>query len=179
MRARWDTVLASSILLTLSLLALVPHNLQYASTWHQRSFQETDRLYVQNYLMPLGFASLASVLVGLIVTWTAYRSRLRWAWFVMFVIVWVFAFPVYVLPVLLDFRTAESVSWSAWFWNAVEGPGIARDYAKGPLDFLLMVIALLLPIKSFFRKPSARERLPVPTATGRAEASACEPTERG
>ena len=165
MRIRRDAVFISSVLFTVSLLALIPHSLRYASTWPQRSIQETDRLWVQNYLMPVGFASLAFVLVGLIVIWMGYVKRVRWTWFVMFVLVWVFAFPVYMLPVLLDLHAAESVNWSAWFWDAIKTPGIARDYAKGPLDFLLMLVALLLPIKSFFGRPSVTHQLPLPTAS--------------
>jgi hypothetical protein len=150
MKSRWDVVFISCVVLTVALIAMVPRNLRFASTWYQPVIQETDRLYIENYLMPIGFASLAFVIVGLIVTWTGYRNKLRWAWFVMFVIVWVFAFPVYMLPVLLDFRRAESINLSAWFWNALREPGIPRDYAKGPLDFLLMVVGLFLPLKSFF-----------------------------
>jgi len=154
MMIRRDAVFISSVLFTITLLALVPHSLQLASTWQQRSLQETDRLWVQNYLMPIGFASLGFVLVGLIVTWTGYIKRVRWTWFVMLVIVWIFAFPVYMLPSLLDWHAAGSVNWSPWFWNAIANPGIDRDYAKGPMVFLLMVIALILPIRSFFGDPS-------------------------
>jgi small-conductance mechanosensitive channel len=143
------------VLFTISLVALVPHNLQLASTWQQRFVQQAERLWVQNFLMSIGFASLAFVLVGLIVIWMGYIHRVRWACFVMFVIVWVYAFPLYMLPVLLNLHAAESINWSAAFWDAIKSPGIARDYVKGPLDFLVMVVALFLPIKSFFRRPSA------------------------
>lgn len=152
MKIRRDVVFISSVLFTICLVALVPHNLAYASTWKEQFLRETDRLWVQNSLMQIGFASLAVVLVGLMIIWTVYQNSVRWAWFAMFVIVWVFAFPVYVLPVLLDLHAAEQVNWSAWFWNAIKGQGIARDYAKGPIDFILMVIALLLPIRSIFSR---------------------------
>jgi len=111
---------------------------------------------MQNYLMPIGFASLAIVLVSLIVIWAGYIKRERWSWFVMFIVAWVYAFPVYVIPLLLDLiRAPQSPDWSAWFWGAVKGPRIDRDSAKGPADFLLMVFAMLLSIKSFFKRPSA------------------------
>lgn len=166
MRIRRDAVFISSVLFTISLLVLVPHNLQYASTWEERSVQYAERVWVLNYWMRIGFASLAFVLVGLIVIWMGYIRRIRWTWFVMFVIVWVFAFPVYMLPVVLDLHAAESIDWSGWFWDVIKDQGVARAYAKGPLDFLLMVAALFLPIKSFFRRPSTTHELPLPTATG-------------
>ena len=96
----------------------------------------------------------------------------------MFVIVWVFAFPVYMLPVLLDWHAAESVNWSGWFWGAIQSPGIERSYAKGPLDFLLMVVALFLPIKSFLRGPSGTPELPMPTATAQPRANRDERAKR-
>jgi hypothetical protein len=166
MRIHFDAVSISSVLLTLSLLALVPHNLQYASTWQQLYVQESSRLYVQNWFMPIGFASLALVLVGLIVIWSGYIARERSAWFVMFVIVWVFAFPVHVLPLLLHWlRAPESIDWPAWFWGVVRGSELDRAAAKGPLDFLLMAVALFLPIKPFFRRSRAARGAPPPSAT--------------
>lgn len=149
MRIRYDAVFVSSMLFTIALAALIPLNLRYASTWRQPALLE-GRLWVQNYLMPIGFASLAMVVVGLTVLWTGYIRRVRWTWFVMFIVVWVFAFPVYMLPLILDFHATGSVNWSEWFWGALNGPGIERSYAKGPVDFLVMVIALFLPIRSFF-----------------------------
>ena len=41
---------------------------------------------------------LAILLIGLIVTWTGFISKVRWAWFVMFVIVWGWALPNLVYP---------------------------------------------------------------------------------
>jgi hypothetical protein len=119
------------------------------------------------YLVRIGSASLAIVLVGLIVVWTGYiRGEVR-AWFVMFVIVCIFAFPAYVLPILLRAcRDPELIGWSGWLRAAVSGAGPERDIAKGPLDFLVMLVALLLPVRSFFRRPSETQEPPLPTATG-------------
>ncbi len=150
-----DSVFISSVLFSVSLVALVPHSLQYASTWQHRSFQE-GRSWTENYFMPIGFASLAVILIGLTVIWMGYIKRMRWTWFVMLVIVCVFAFPLYVLPVLQDMHAAESVNWSAWLSNAIKGPGIYRDYLKGPLLFLLMVVALLLPSGRFLFRGNGR-----------------------
>ena len=154
MKIRCDAVFISSVLFTALLLVLVPHNLRFASTWREQYIQETERHFVQNFFMSIGFAALAVVLIGLIVIWMGYVKKVRWTWFVMFVIVWVYVFPVYVLPMLLHMHAAKLTDWPEWAWEAIKGPGIAREFAKGPADFLVMLIALLLPIRSFFRRPS-------------------------
>jgi hypothetical protein len=51
-------------------------------------------------LSNFGVASLVIILIGLIVTWLGYIQRIRWTWFVMFVIAWFWAFPLLVLPLL-------------------------------------------------------------------------------
>lgn len=154
MRIRIDKVFVSSVLFTLSLLILVPHNVAYASMWHLLASKDTARVWAY-YLMMIGSASLALVMVGLIVLWTGYIKREIRAWLVMFVIVWVFAFPVYILPMLLSgYRDPELIDWSGWLRAAVSGPGPERDNAKASLVFLLMVVALLLPVKAFFKTPS-------------------------
>ena len=56
-----------------------------------------------DYFAPVGFASLAVIAIGLIVTWFGYIKGVRWTWFVMFVIVWVWAFPV-MMPFLHRWR---------------------------------------------------------------------------
>jgi MFS family permease len=165
-RPRRDAVFISSVLFTIALAALVPHSLRFASTWPERFVQQRERLWVQNFMMSVGFASLAFVLAGLIVVWMGYARKVRWTWFIMFVIVWIYAFPVYMLPFLLDVRAAQSVDWSGWLWDAIKGPGLARDWAKGPLDFLLMVVALFLPTRSFFGKPPPTREPPVPNRAG-------------
>jgi len=147
MRVRRDLVFISSVLFSLSLVAPIPHNLRYASTWHQRFFPAD---HMENQFAPIGFASLAIVLIGLIVIWAGYANRVRWTWFAMFVVVWGFAFPVCILPVLLDVHVG-AVDWSV-LWEATKAPGPARAVVKGPLDFLLMLFALLLPARAFFRK---------------------------
>jgi hypothetical protein len=71
----------------------------------------------------------------------------------MLIVVWIFAFPVYVLPVAMDIH-AGAIDWSL-FWTAMKESGPARAVAKGPLDFFVMLIALLLPIRTFFRSDVA------------------------
>lgn len=160
MRYRLDTVLVSSIILSLSLAALIPPNLSFASTWRLEYLHEGPRFSTQNYLMPIGFASLAIVMVSLIVVWAAYRKTARWAWFCMLIVVGLFVFPVYVLPLLLHVihsgHPGHWSEWSAWIGSAARAPGLDRDAIKGPCNFLVMSIALLLPVRSFFFKHSGR-----------------------
>jgi hypothetical protein len=120
-------------------------------------FQQADQPWIGNYLAPTGFASLAIILIGLIVAWTAYLNRIRWAWLVMFIVVWVWAFPVMILPIL---QQRKGISLTEWFQTAIQGAGPYRDLAVIVLMFSLLVIALILPIKSFFsRQESARTQL--------------------
>lgn len=154
MTIRRDSAFVSSVLFTIALLAFLPEILFEVSMWRQSSIPVVaDFLYIGNFHTPLGFAFLALGLIGLIVIWSGYVRRVRWTWFVMFVIVWVYAFPVFMLPVLLQLP----VSLSAWFWEALKENGPSRYHAKATLVFLLMVVALFLPIKSFFRKQAAQQ----------------------
>jgi hypothetical protein len=65
----------------------------------------------------------------------------------MFVVAWIRAFPLLVLPL---FRGRVVLTFSEWLYDAIYQPGSDRTWAELVLIFLLMVIALLLPIKSFF-----------------------------
>jgi hypothetical protein len=145
---RRDAVFISSILFTLCFASQIPHNLSYASTWSDRFFP--SRATVENQLSPIGFASLTIAVIGIIVIWTGYVRKIRWTWFVMFVIVWLFAFPIYAIPILLDFHVGAVDS--SLIWSAVREPGPARWVFAGPLNFVVMLIALLLPVRAFFGK---------------------------
>ena len=113
--------------------------------------QESDRLYVANYEAPIGFASLAIIMIGLVVLWTGYQKLTPWTWFVMFVVVWIFTFPVHILPILLLISKAgSSFEFSRWIKEAVHIEGPSRAVAEQILLFLSMVVGLFLPIKSFF-----------------------------
>jgi hypothetical protein len=95
----------------------------------------------------LGVASMAVVLIGLIVTWTGYVKSVRSSWFVMFIVVWLWAFPLILLPFLPDIKgipLAELIS------RALREPGTSRTSVHSVLIFTLMLIALILPIRSFF-----------------------------
>lgn len=163
MRIRRGALAVSSILFTLALLLLTPIMLRSARTTYQTRYRDItvypeagialDQVVIPNYDAPFGITSLAIVSIGLVVTWAGYVKGVRWTWFVMFVIVWVWAFPALVLPMFLI--------WQGW---ALMPPSIARAIEEilhaGPytdsggfletlVAFLLMVLALALPAKSF------------------------------
>jgi len=141
-------VAISSILFTIALLMPAPAMLRNAWTVGRTSFYVTSQATVQNYFAPVGFSSLAIIVIGLIVTWAGYFNRVRWTWFVMFVIVWVWAFPVLLLPYLQELKNAVPITeWPAY---AGRGEGGPRYFLEAVLILLLMVIALVIPIKALF-----------------------------
>ena len=128
--------------------------------------QVKDQVTIINDYAFVGFASLTIIAIGLIVTWTGYIKGVRWTWFVMFVIVWVWAFPVLVLPLFYPWSRYSWISITQLFANtfasAIHESGIARTVVKVALEFLLMVLALVLPVKALFWAPKAGSRLTVP-----------------
>jgi hypothetical protein len=64
----------------------------------------------------------------------------------MFIVVWVWAFPLLVLPL---FESRHTLSIPEWLYTAIYYPGSARIWAELVLIFLLMLVALLLPIRRF------------------------------
>jgi len=122
------------VLFTIALLGLVPPLFRNAFTGHDKAaFQRLDwALQLCTRMIDrLSIASLAIVLIGLIVVWAGYSKKVRWTWFVMFVIVWGCGV------------TEEGFS---------QMTGNIRMALLEPLIvcFALMVIALALPMKSFF-----------------------------
>lgn len=138
-----DPALVASLLFTIALLFLVPDELQNAAYTEGPLFQAA------------GFASLANILVGLVVVWTGFRRRDRWAWLIMFIIVWVWFFPLFVLPI---FRGKIAVTFLGWFKEAWHWPGSARDYGENVVLLSVMILALLLPVKSFFWKSKGSDQ---------------------
>jgi hypothetical protein len=67
----------------------------------------------------------------------------------MFVIVWMWAFPVLMLPYLLPRRGVETMAQS--FAGAISQSGTERSYQEVLLAFLLMALALFLPVRTFIR----------------------------
>jgi len=153
-RGRWDlitrrdAVAVSSILFTLALLILTPAMWRAAANVRESCIWGAAGPFVwpQNCFALAGIASLAVILTGLIATWAGYIRGVRWTWFVMFVIVWVWAFPVLLLPFLLPWRGVETMAQS--FAGAISESGTERSYAEVVLAFLLMVLALALPVRT-------------------------------
>ena len=154
MRFRFDRVSVSSVLLTVCLLTLIQWNLKWAATWRTRAVWVTDRVARLNYESSIAFASLALDIIVLIVIWTSYQKRMRWAWFVMVVFVCVYFVPVHLLDVLLDIK---KVGWH-WWPGVVQDANEGRPFAVGALTeltiFTLMIIAVLVPVGAFFKKQS-------------------------
>jgi hypothetical protein len=145
-KVRRDVVFVSSLLFTVAFICLVPACL--------RAARVTDDVLFQS----AGFASLANILVGLLVTWMGFVKGIRWTWFVMFIVVLVGAFPILVLP---PFQHTIAITMAEWAKDALHEPGPPRAWTENVLIFALMVIALILPMKSFFRGdegPAQRHR---------------------
>jgi len=108
-----------------------------------------------NYESSIAFASLALEIIVLIVIWTSYQKRMRWAWFVMVIFVCVYFVPVHLLDVLLAIKR---VGWP-WWPEAVRQAMEGRQLAVGALTeltiFTLMAIALIAPVRGFFSKKQA------------------------
>ncbi|HEV2493629.1 MAG TPA: hypothetical protein VG204_11240 [Terriglobia bacterium] len=165
MKIRRDALAVSTILFTLALLLLTPSMLNNARVDYQSRFRDIsdypvpgiapDQVVIPNYAAPLGIASLAVIGIGLIVTWAGYIKGVRWTWFVMFTITWVWAFPVLMLPYLYPWVGVAAIARSipAAIRESLQAEpysGLARAFLKVVLVFLLMVVALVLPIKTFW-----------------------------
>src|SRR5208337_4617549 len=168
MKFRFSATSISAWLFSLCLVMSIPAALSNASTWNELTIK-LPYGGMWNFLAPLGFAYLGIVAIGLIVLWTAYRKRDRWAWFVMLIALLFFYFPSFVLPVLL---LAHRFGWpilldvlggfraGGYCWIVSLRPnylgGIECAFVpilSGLLNFLVMSIALLLPVKAFFWNP--------------------------
>jgi energy-coupling factor transporter transmembrane protein EcfT len=101
---------------------------------------------VPNYYAFIGFASLAIIVIGLIVTWAGYIKGVRWAWFVLFLITWGWAFPVLVLA---EFHWRNMMPIAEWPPLALSGRGPQLGLTGSVLAFLLMLLALAVPVKTF------------------------------
>jgi hypothetical protein len=165
MRVRPDSVFVSSILHTIALLFFIhPALWYYGAPSDPAAVARFDaavqlELYADHYF---GVASLAIILIGLIVVWTGYAKRSRPAWFVMFVIVWFWAFPVFILPSPL-IRGYLILTFPEFFYDAISGPGMATQVVRTILMFFIMVVGLALPMGRFFIARKANEPVHLPS----------------
>ena len=165
MRVRLDSVLVSSILHTIALLFFVRPSLWYYGASGERAAMAglgadiQGELYADHYF---GVACLAIILIGLIVVWTGYARRSRPAWFVMFVIVWFWVFPVFIRPSPLV-RGYFTLTFPEFFYEAISGPGYATQVVRTILMFFIMVVGLALPMGRFFIARKANEPVHLPS----------------
>jgi len=156
LKVRRDALAVSSILFTVALLMLAPGVCRDAATIPESIRQHLA--YVArppHCLAAAGVASLAVILIGLVVTWAGYIKAARLTWPVMFMIVWVWAFPALILPYLRPWK-GEATN-AQLFASTISQAGRARSLVENLLAFLLMVVALILPVKTFFaRRPRER-----------------------
>jgi hypothetical protein len=169
MKVRPDSVSISSVLLTFALLWLIPASLANALSGHDKvalARLDTGFRAAAQSMSYLCFANLAIILVALIVVWTGYIKRARSAWLVLFVVVWLWAFPLFVLP--FASALARGVVVPSFLYHAISAPGFARSTVELILIFALMVVALLLPVKRFFGVSEVEETSyrPSPRLTG-------------
>ncbi len=162
MRVRPDSVFISSLLHTVALLYFIRPSLWnlLLSKSHFAGANGSQRVPGEAQSV----ASLAIILIGLIVVWTGYAKRSRPAWFVMFVIVWLWAFPRFILSIIpLLIRERSSFTFPELLCDASLGPGFPRDVVELHLAFLLMVIGLTLPIGRVFVARKADEPVHLPS----------------
>jgi hypothetical protein len=70
----------------------------------------------------------------------------------MFIVVFVFVLPIYALPIVMLIRVASSFNFSDWIQESIRVPGPSRTAAEQILLFVVMVVALFVPFKSFWGK---------------------------
>jgi hypothetical protein len=169
MRSRADLAFISSVLFTVALFNFIPAAIWYYSAGTDKvALENLDAGFRGELQMAhlLGVACLAIILIGLIVVWTSYVRRARSAWLVLFVVTWAWAFPLFAWPHL---RGPRVFTLPEWIFNAIYEPGYPRSTAQLVLTFSAMVVALLLPIRSFFlvRKEPAPVHTPSLRVVGR------------
>lgn len=140
-----DRVFIASVMFTVALLIPIPRCLEAALS--------RDDLIRQSG----AFTSLSNILIGIFVVWTGFRKRRKWAWLIMCIIVWVGAFPTLGLPLFLH---EIGPTPSEWVYDALGGPGFARAWTESVLLFVIMLLALMLPIKAFVFTQPDNSRVP-------------------
>ena len=165
MKVRPDSVFVSSILHTIALLFFIhPVLWYYGGPSDPAAVARYDAAVQQQFYAyhAFGVASLVIILIGLIVVWTAYARRSRPAWFVMFVVVWFWVFPVFIRssPLVRGYFT---VTFPEFFYDAITGSGVRTEVARSILMFLMMVVGLALPMGRFFIARKANEPVHLPS----------------
>jgi hypothetical protein len=140
LRLRPNIFLISSLLLTPAFFWLSPSIIQCCVSYGPETMTQTA-----------GLASLTVIIVALIVIWTWLVAGNRVAWVIIAVIVWVWAFPIMMLP-LVTHKGALSLSdLSDWVASAWHGDHLSRIALANSVLFLLMLVGLILPVRALFR----------------------------
>jgi hypothetical protein len=172
MKIRCTTTSISALLLSLCLVTFIPDGFRGASTWNMPFLKMPPSGSIVNYFIPLGFMSLGLVAIGLIVLWTGYKQNERRAWFVMLIILLCFIFPSDVFLLLMRIHVIGWRSllefmeeywtvkgwWGCFMRLPLSDVGIEHMpliIGAELLRFLVMLFALLLPVKAFFWRPPA------------------------
>src|SRR5690348_6324149 len=102
MRIRRDVTFISSLMFTIALVCLIPASWANAKAGGPAAQAELGPAWgaLANSIHELGVTSLTLIVIGLIVTWTGYLNKARWAWFAMFTLVWGWAFPLMIWPLV-------------------------------------------------------------------------------
>ncbi len=140
MRVRPNIFLISSFLLTPAFLWLLPSFIQCCVSYTGETMTQTA-----------GLASLTVIIVALIVIWTWLAAGNRVAWVIIAVIVWVWAFPIMMMPLVTH---KVDLSWSElsdWVGSAWHGEHLARISLVSTVLFLLMLVGLILPVRALLR----------------------------
>jgi len=147
LQIRRDLVFVSSVLFTIALVSVIPPAVEEVRAMYPPASMELSGVVMGLARLggERGILSLTIILIGLIVIWAGYVKRTRWTWFVMFTIVFGWAFTELMLPWL------EVTPWELVL-AAIKGAGPARGIVEGRLVFSLMVIALFLPARAFFSR---------------------------
>jgi hypothetical protein len=151
LRIRRDVVFISSVLFTIALVWFIRPawwnvlagygDMRGLDPWKREALRSVSNV---------GKLMLTLIIIGLIVAWTGYLNKVRWTWFVMFVVVSGLTFQTDILPLFMHPKVFLDLP--GLFVDAWKGEHLARIVLEEILIFLLMVIALLLPAKSFFSR---------------------------
>jgi hypothetical protein len=168
MRIRADSVLVSTVLFTIALLGLIPKvwvNCTADDRILLARLDEASFCGATVTMNDVSIASLAIILIGLIVLWTGYIKRSRSAWFVMCVVTWLWTYPLFISPVVVPvIRGKSAFSLPELLYSAMLGWRFPRTVVSLALVFSLMLIALVLPLRRIFGNRQAERPVYRPAA---------------
>jgi len=108
-----------------------------------------------NIVRTAGYASLTIIIVALIDIWAGLAAGNRVAWVIMAVIVWGWAFPFMMGPVLVHGRRWTLSELREWVVMAWREDTFQRTLLISSALFLLMLLGLILPVRALFRTRTA------------------------